>query len=137
MQCFLRCKTCTVGQYSKFCSETPIGHFMQNHLLDFLNKIYSSIPLCRLYTTKNTAKPPFLMIKSVFNTTNIQVPRKPDFSNQMQILTLTDKLATIGDFFLNFCGTKSNSPPSFNRINHYFNIYGLFSVCQNQITYYT
>ena len=77
------------------------------------------------------------MIKSVFNTINIPVPRKPDFSNQMQILTLTDKLATIGDFFLNFCGTISNFPPSFNRINNYLNIYGIFSVCQNQITYHT
>ena len=39
------------------------------------------------------------MIKSVFNTTKIPVPRKLDFSNQMQILILTDKLATIDDFF--------------------------------------
>ena len=77
------------------------------------------------------------MIKSVFNTINIPVPRKPDFSSQMQILNLTDKLATIGDFFLNFCVTISNSPPSFIRIKLYFNIYGLFYVCQNQITYYT
>ena len=137
MQWFLRCTACTVGQNSGFWSETPISHFMQKPPFGVSEQNLFYCPTVQFVHHKNTAQPPFLMIKSVFNTINIPVPRKPDFSNQMQILTLTDKLATIGDFFLNFCGTISNFPPSFNRINYYFNIYGLFSVCQIQITYHT
>ena len=137
MHCFCGVQTAQWDSRINFVQKLQKVVFAQNGLLEFLKKIYYSVPLCRLYTSKNTAQPPFLMIKSVFNTINIPVPRKPDFSNQMQTLTLTDKLATIGDFFLNFCGTISYFPPSFNRINHYFNIYGFFSACQNQITYHT
>ena len=102
MQWFLRCTACTVGQKNKFCSETPKGGFCIKLPIGVSEQNLLFCPTVQVVHLKKHS------IATIFddqNTINIPVPRKPDFSNQMQILTLTDKLATIGDFFLNFCGT--------------------------------
>ena len=52
-------------------------------------------------------------------------------------MTLTDILRVLQDIFLNFCGRISNSQPSLIRIHLQIEIYGMFSVCQCQITFYS
>ena len=52
-------------------------------------------------------------------------------------MTLTDILRVMQDIFLNFCGTISNSQPSLIGIHLQIEIYGMFSVCECQITFYS
>ena len=55
MQCFLRCTTCTVGQNSRFCSETPIGHFMQKPPFGVSEQNLFYCPTVLVVHHKNTA----------------------------------------------------------------------------------
>ena len=52
-------------------------------------------------------------------------------------MTLTEILRVLQDIFLNFCGRISNSQPSLIRIHLQIEIYGIFSFCQSQITFYS
>ena len=50
---------------------------------------------------------------------------------------MTQILRVLQDIFLNFCGRISNSQPSLIRIHLQIEIYGMFSVCECQITFYS